>query len=267
MSVFALLVGNAVFLLVGVSRLLLVIDGWASQFGFRSAAVFSVFVGLFGIGLPFLAVLLATHVTPMVPRTRLVLAVAAGEYAVSGFFGLLTFLGAFAYDLNSPRAVIEGVLMRGVWLGFLGLASLLLFRVWRGLFPPPPPRPVYGGYPPPTTYGRPYPGQPMYPQTAPTATSPPAAQGSPAGWPEVPPPPMPAPIVMDPSPTASLAIPPSGGDETARIDVLPAEPTTHIELQPPETGGDATQVVPLPPTRDEPATSEIPAAGERNAAQ
>jgi len=258
MSVFALLAGNAVFLVIGLSRLFLVINGWATQFGMRCAEVFPAFVGPYALGLPFLAVLLATHVTPMLPRTRLIVMAVLAEYAVSGFFGVLTFLGAFAHDLSSPRAVIEGVLSRGVWLGFLILATLLVFRVWRGLFPPPPPRPpVFGGYAP-TTYGKPYPGQPMYPQPAT-----PAQPSSAAPWPEVPPPPMPAPVALDPGVTARLnpvAAPESAAPEstapttpadapTTDVPLADAgEPTSRLDLapQPPDTGGEATQVVPAP---------------------
>jgi hypothetical protein len=244
MSAFALLAGNAVFLVIAVSRLFFVIERWAAEFGLRCADVFSTFVGPYSVGFPLAAVLLATHIAPMVPRTRLVLMVALIEYAVSGFFGVVTFLGAFAHDLSSPRAVIEGVLGRGVWLGFLILASMVLYRIWRGLFPPPrPAAPVFGGHGP-TTYGRPYPGQPLYPQPTTPAGSPPGA-GSPqpvAGWPEVPPPPMPAPLAVD-------------ADPTTRIIAAP---------QPPETGGDATQVVPLQPAsptvaadKPEPPTEQI----------
>jgi hypothetical protein len=249
LSVFALLAGNAVFLLIGVTRLFVVIDGWASDFGRRSAETFPTFVGLFALGLPIMAVLLATHVEPLVARTRLVLLVALAEYGVSAFLGVLTFLGAFAYDLRSPRAVIEAVLFRGVWLGFLVLGSLLLYRIWRGLFPPPPPRsPVYGGYGP-TTYGKPYPGQPMYPQPG----TPPAGQTSPtgqsaSGWPEVPPPPMPAPITTEADPTTRLT-PVSaepGSEPTAPLELPVRSPTPETE-----TGGDATQVVPLTPDQND----------------
>jgi hypothetical protein len=284
LSVFALLAGNAVFLLIGVTRLFVVIDRWASDFGLRCSEVFPMFVGPYALGLPILAVLLATHVEPMVHRTRLVLLVAIAEYGVSAFFGALTFLGAFAFDLRSPRAVIEAVLLRGVWLGFLVLGGMVLYRLWRGLFPPPPPRsPVYGGGYAPTTYGKPYPGQPMYPQPgAPTSPDAQAAgdQSAAAAWPEVPPPPMPAPITIEPDPTTRLtpvaaepttpahpATPVSGEPAAGRADVRArnergggeagADDATTVlptQPQPPDTGGDATQVVPLP--SGEPPTEE-----------
>jgi hypothetical protein len=256
LSVFALLGGNAVFLLIGVTRLFVVIDGWASDFGRRCDETFPTFVGPASLGLPVLAVLLATHVEPMVPRTRLVLLAAIAEYGVSAFFGVLTFLGAFAYDLRSPRAVIEGVLVSGVWLAFLVLGCLLLYRIWRGLFPPAPPRsPVYGGYAP-TTYGKPYPGQPMYPQPG-TPASPAGQSPAAAGWPEVPPPPMPAPITIEADPTTRLTPVPvePGAEPTAQLPVRSPSPET-------ETGGDATQVVPLTPAdQDDQGT-----AGQRDGA-
>ena len=58
----ALLAGNAVFLFLGFTSLFFVLDGWAAEFGARSAATFPVFVGPLSLGLPIVAVLLATHV-------------------------------------------------------------------------------------------------------------------------------------------------------------------------------------------------------------
>jgi hypothetical protein len=284
LSVLALLAGNAVFLVLGVSGLFLVINGWASDFGQRCAAVFGAFVGPFALGIPIVAVLLATHVAPMVPRSRLILIVALSEYAASAFFGAITFLGAFAYDLRSARATIEGLLNRSVWMGFLILGSILLLRLWMGLFPRPRTQATsYGGYPSTTTYGRPYPGQPLYPQPgspeATTGANPvvpaPAGSGSGApgsgapaipaprsatGWPEVPPPPMPAPPPVDADPTAPLILTSAQMTNAQKASAQRADP------QPPETGGDATQVVPLRPasptaaSRSEPPTDQIPRA-------
>ena len=64
------------------------------------------------------------------------------ELSVSALFGAITYLGAFAHDLSSVRATIEGLLGRSVWLGFLVIAGMLLARVWRGLYPPAKPRPI-----------------------------------------------------------------------------------------------------------------------------
>jgi hypothetical protein len=205
------------------------------------------------IGLPLLAAILATHVTPIVPRARLLLLAAAVEYGVSALFGAITFLGAFAYDLRSVRATLEGLLFRGVWLGVLLFAGIVLARLWLGLYPPVPrPRPSAPGlYGQPAGYGQPYPGQPTY---QPGQAAPPAGHPAPgpmaatvtdasAGWPAVPAPPMP-----DRLPGMPGGPPPDADpDRTTRL------PT------PPESGGDATQVVPAPPVAaGEPPTQVVP---------
>ena len=75
--------------------------------------------------------------TPVVPRHRLILLAAGIEYGVSAFFGLATFLGAFADDLPAARATLEGLLCRAVWLAFLSLGALVLARLYVGLVPGP----------------------------------------------------------------------------------------------------------------------------------
>src|SRR5262249_22091930 len=155
----ALLAGNAVFLFLGVSRLFFVIDGWGSQFGSRSVDVFPTFVGPVSLGLPVAALLLATHISPMVARSRAILLVVLVEYGASALFGLITFLGAFAHGLSSARATVEGTLERGVWLTFLVLACTFAVRLQVGLFPRARRR-LYAARYLPTTYGQPYPGQP-----------------------------------------------------------------------------------------------------------
>lgn len=135
LAAFALLGANAVFLLLGFTGLLFVLDGWASGFGSRSAAAFPVFVGPVSLSLPVIAVLLATHVAPMLRRHRLILVIACAEYAVSAVFGFATFLGAVAEDLPAVRATLEGLLWRGVWLGLLVVGVLVLARLYLGLMP------------------------------------------------------------------------------------------------------------------------------------
>ena len=247
LSVFALLGGNAVFLLLGVCDLLFVIDDWAGGFGGRSEATFGVFMGLFGLGLPMAALLLATHVRPMIPRTRLAMIIVLCEYAVSAVFGAITYLGAFAYDLRSPRATVEGLLSRSVWLAFFVLGSILAARVWLGLFPAAAKPAGYPGYGQPT-YGRPYPGQPMYPQ--PRTATPPSAVIAPtmglplvtdgveryedddeSGWPAVPAPPQPMPVEIEADPTMRISLP------------------RQAEL----LGAEETQLVPPPLPAPEPA--------------
>jgi hypothetical protein len=267
----ALLAGNAVFLVLGFSGLFFVIDRWATGFGERCAAAYDAFVGPSSLGLPLVAMLLATHVAPMVRRTRTILIAALAELGVSAFFGAITYLGAFANDLSSVRATVEGLLRRSVWLGFLVLACVVVTRVWTGLYPASKPQPAgYATYGQPT-YGRPYPGQPMYPPPPPTyqpgvaqlgtaephdaaralaeprdATrvmgqphDPTRAMAEPSdatrvmgqphdavraladektsgtGWPVVPPPPIPAPLVMPVDPITPPSITSPAGHEMA----------------------------------------------------
>ena len=245
----ALLAGNAVFLVLGVSKLMFVIDGWASHFGQRCVIVFPTFVGLLSLAMPMAALLLATHISPMVPRSKLVLLGVLIEYGVSALFGAITFLGAFANELSSARLTIEGTLERAVWLSFLVLVCVISVRLQLRLYPRPKPRPYADPYLP-TTYGQPYPGQPLYPQTYPpqrhNGGSPASISGDPivapatsgSGWPAVPPPPMPSPLVVDPDPTTRIELPVPvtaelGGDAT---QVIGGDATQVI-------GGEATQVL------------------------
>lgn len=161
LAVCALLAGNGVFLFLGISDLLFVVSGWITRFGARSEVVFDTFAGPGAIALPLLAALLATHVHSVLPQARTLLQVALAEYAVSGFFGVITYLGAFAEDVFAIRATVNGLISRAVWLAFLAIATMAVYRVYRALYPPVP-HPPYGYGPP--VYGQPYPGQPVYPQ-------------------------------------------------------------------------------------------------------
>jgi len=252
MCALALLGGNAVFLFLGFTGLFFVIDRWASDFGLRCAAVFSTFVGPLALGLPMAAMLLATHVAPMVPRSRIILLTALIEYGVSAFFGAVTFLGAFASDLVSVRATLEGLLGRSVWLGFLIVASIVVVRAWMGLFPAPKPKRVAyaGGYAQPA-YGRPYPGQPMYPhatyQPGSAAPTYPASDEptSETGWPLVPPPPMPGPLAVD-------------ADPTIRVAPMTIEIAGDATQAIPQATGPASPPAPAPTTAAAPAQAPVP---------
>jgi hypothetical protein len=209
LTVLALLAGNGIFLIVGFSRLFFVLDGWATDFGLRCAAVFGTFVGPLSLALPILAMLLATHVRPLLRHSRPILITVGVQLAVSALFGAITFLGAFAYDVaTSVRATIEDTLLRVVWLAFLVLACIAVTRVWLGLFPPSRPQPA--GYYAQPSYGRPYPGQPMYaPPSPPVSTS----------WPVVPPPPRPQPLVVEPDATIRVAPAEVGEDVTQKLEL------------------------------------------------
>lgn len=222
----ALLAGNGVFLFLGVSDLLFVVGGWISQFGARSESTFAAFAGPVAIALPLLAMLLATHVQPTVPQARQLLLLALGEYAVSGFFGVLTYLGAFAEGVFSVRSTFNGLIGRAVWLAFLTIAAVAVYRVYRAMYPPAARGAGYSYSP--TVYGRPYPGQPSYPRPGkyPSAHATPATDTAPpAGW-------------YDP------VYPAGGADPTTRIAEPPAE-TTH-------------PIPPLPAQASEPDTAALP---------
>jgi hypothetical protein len=153
------------------------------------------------IGLPLLAVLIATHVTPMVARAKLITLAALALYAVAAFFGVIFgLLLGFAADLSdeglnltvtegSWRGALEAALGRLAILALLAAAGFVVFRVWQGMFYVPRPKPVpvqpgvYGqpGYPYPQQYGQPYPQQPTYGQPYPQQQ--PGVYGQPAGYP------------------------------------------------------------------------------------
>jgi hypothetical protein len=308
LSAFALLIGNGVFLALGFSGLFFVVHRWGADFGLRSEAVFSTFVGPVSLGFPLVAMLLATHVAPMVRRARSVLMTIMVQLGVSAVFGAITFLGAFAHDLSSARATIEGTLGRAVWLAFLVLACIIFTRLWLGLNPAPKPRPAgYSGYGQPT-YGRPYPGQPLYPHSTYPAGSGQAAAGSPTagspsagspgavsagtgiedpadtastGWPLVPPPPRPAPLVVESAgdQTMRISIPPPGqaGDLTQKVPAHPVPSPTATTLAPPEPAASPTApaagagpaAVPAPPpeavapSTGAPVDTSAPASADR----
>jgi hypothetical protein len=235
----ALLIGNGVFLFVGLSDLIFVVSGWASDFGVRSAAAFGAFAGPLAIALPLLAVLIATHIAPTVPQARTIVMAALGSYGVSAFFGLITYLGAFAGDLFSIRATFDGLLVRTVWLAFLTVAAMTVYRIYRSTYPSTPSKAAYSYGP--TMYGRPYPGQPMYPQPTyktgsaepnyerihePASFDGPTAE---TGWPAVPLQPVPPqPVPPQPVPPPPAGAPVAAPDPTVRMAApreSPGEPT------------------------------------------
>lgn len=175
---FVLLAVVALFLLLALADLVLVVDGWADQFTSRSNLLFGSFVSIETIGLPVLAVLLATHYRPLVSKARTITVLALVEYCVAAVFGLLTAFAAFigtlsrtdtVDDNDAIRNAAERLLTRFGGLALLAVALLVVFRVYQGMFSAPKPVAPYGyqaGYPQP--YGQPgYPqayGQPGYPQ-------------------------------------------------------------------------------------------------------
>jgi hypothetical protein len=178
-----LLGANAVLLFVGLLRLLVPTDDY-STFSGRAGSAFISFVGVESTVLPVLAVLLATHVRPVLPKAKLITQVALGEYAVGALLGALTFLIWMVGRLAEAEVLdaLLGMLTRLAWLAIFAVAAFVVYKVWRSLYYTPKPKPqpgVYGqaqpgwpqqghpgqgGWPPPgQPGGYPAPGQPGYP--------------------------------------------------------------------------------------------------------
>ena len=174
---------NAVFLVVALLNLLFTDNDFlASSFPTRAARSFDGFVNLATIALPFVAVLLATHVQPAIARARLITLVALVEYGVSiffgAFFGLL--VGLVGLVENSAWTAFLALLTRLAWLALLVTAAHIVYASGARISPRrsrsrsrsrastgrrygQPGYPQHGGYPYPpyqsAGYGQPY-GQP-----------------------------------------------------------------------------------------------------------
>ncbi|MFG1828484.1 hypothetical protein [Micromonospora chersina] len=253
LAALVLLGANAVLLFVGLLRLLVPVDDY-STFSGRAGSTFFTFVGLESTALPVLAVLLATHVRPVLPKAKLITQVALIEYAVSAAFGALTFLIWMVGRLADGEVLdaFLGLLTRVAWLAVFAIAAFVVFKLWRTLYYVPKPKPqpgVYGqaqpawpqqpgGYPAPGGYpqagapqqpgGYPQPGPYGPPQSAPPFnTAPPHAPQSspPFGAPQSSPPfPQPGPVYGGaPHPAPPFGQPPSA-DPTQAIPRQPADP-------------------------------------------
>ncbi|MEU4479282.1 hypothetical protein AB0F68_14630 [Micromonospora sp. NPDC023966] len=271
LAALVLLGANAVLLFVGLLRLLVPVDDY-STFSGRAGSSFFSFVGLESTVLPVLAVLLASHVRPVLPKAKLITQVALVEYAVGAAFGALTLLIWLVGRLADGEVLdaFLGLLTRVAWLAVFGVAAFVVFKIWRTLYYVPKPKPqpgVYGqaqpgwpqqpgpaqpgGYPAPGGYpqagvpqqpgGYPQPG-PYGPQSAPPFnTAPPHAPQSspPFGAPQSSPPfggPQSAPPYGGaPHPAPPFGQPPSA-DPTQAIPRQPVDPG-----QPAPPDGDRTQ--------------------------
>ncbi|MFI7282142.1 hypothetical protein ACIBOV_17970 [Micromonospora chersina] len=253
LAALVLLGANAVLLFVGLLRLLVPVDDY-STFSGRAGSTFFAFVGLESTALPVLAVLLATHVRPVLPKAKLITQVALIEYAVSAAFGALTFLIWMVGRLADGEVLdaFLGLLTRVAWLAVFAIAAFVVVKLWRTLYYVPKPKPqpgVYGqaqpgwpqqpgGYPAPGGYpqagapqqpgGYPQPGPYGPPQSAPPFnTAPPHAPQSspPFGAPQSSPPfPQPGPVYGGaPHPAPPFGQPPSA-DPTQAIPRQPADP-------------------------------------------
>jgi len=277
---------NAVLLFVGLIDLLV---PYSASVGFSSRAggSFFDFVGIEAIVLPLLAVLLATHLKPAVPRAKLVTQVALVEYAVSAVFGLIALLAWLFGSLvdGEVRAAFTGLLVRIAYAGIFAAASFLIYKIWRTLYYVPRPKPqpgVYGipgapgGYPPagpgpmgqgqgpgqpgygaPTAYGQPgYPPPPAYPGSTPPAPptfggpgsqTSPGATGAPGQPGAYPPPGGPTPTASAPT-TEPATWPPVPGPSGPQPAGAQSPQATQT-ITAPATGAPApARPIPDPPT-------------------
>ncbi|HYN93228.1 MAG TPA: hypothetical protein VES42_05225 [Pilimelia sp.] len=165
----ALVLVGATAVLLFVALISLVPAGYRyapQSFPLLASERFGSFVNLGTILFPLLAVLLATHVAPRLPRARLITIVALVELAVAAGFGLLfgTLLGLVGQLSGDAggKGAFESLLARLAYLAVLGVALYVVYRVWRGLFyvPRPAVAPGFGQYGQPGQpgYGGPQPG-------------------------------------------------------------------------------------------------------------
>ncbi|MFG2099012.1 hypothetical protein ACGFJ5_00250 [Micromonospora echinaurantiaca] len=176
-----LLGANAVLLFVELIRLLTPTE--YGTFTGRAGTAFYGFAGWEAVALPMLAVLLATHVQPVVAKAKLITQVALVEYAVSALFGVLTLLIWTVGRLSQGEVLdsLLGLLARVAWLAVFAVAGYVVYTVWRKLYYVPKPKPQPG------VYGQPQPGWPQqagHPGGYPVPGQPGAypAPGQPTGW-------------------------------------------------------------------------------------
>ncbi|MFI6779865.1 hypothetical protein [Micromonospora sp. NPDC050276] len=175
LAALALLGANAVFLFVGLLRFIAPND--YSSFTDRAGSAFYAFVGVEAVGLPLLAVLLATHIAPVLPRAKLITQAALIEYAVSALFGTLTMLIWTVGRLAEAEVLdaLLGVLTRFAWMVIFAIAAWVVYTIWRAHYYVPRPKPQPG------VYGQPQPGWPQQPGGWPAPGQPGGQQ--PGGWP------------------------------------------------------------------------------------
>ncbi|MGN9890134.1 hypothetical protein [Micromonospora sp. L31] len=268
LAALVLLGANAVLLFVGLIRLLAPASEY-STFSNRAGSTFFSFVGIEATVLPLLAVLLATHVSPVLPRAKQITQVAVGEYAFGALFGMLTFLIWLVNRLADAEVLdaLLGLLTRAAWFALFALAAFVVYRVWRAFYHVPRPKPQPG------VYGQPQPGWPQqsgqggYPSAGypppgqpgghPGTGFPPAGQPS-AGYPSAGYPAagqygqygQPGPSSAPPFGAAPQSAPPFGTPQSAPPFAGPntappfgqppsADPTQTIPRQPGEVGGPA----------------------------
>ncbi|MEH0843411.1 hypothetical protein V6U81_13590 [Micromonospora sp. CPCC 205711] len=261
LAALVLLGANAVLLFVGFVRLLVPTSDY-STFSGRAGSEFFSFVGVESTVLPLLAVLLATHVNPVLPRAKQITQVAVGEYAFGALFGTLTFL-IWLVDRLAKGEVLDallGMLTRAAWFGVFAVAAFVVYRVWRTLYFVPKPKPQPG------VYGQPQPGWPQ--QSGPAGYGVPGQPGGgypaqPGGYPAQPggypaagqyghPAPASAPPFAAPQSGPPFAAPQSGPPSTPSFGGAPqaGSPFGGSNTAPPfgqPPSADPTQTIPRQP--------------------
>jgi hypothetical protein len=187
---FVLLGAAALLLFVGLIDLL-VPFGESDSFSDRAGNSFFDFAGIEVIVLPVLAVLLATHIAPAVPKAKLITQVALVEYAVAALFAAIAVLAWLVGALadGQLRSAFTGLLLRLAFTALFLAAAYVVYKVWRALYHVPRTKPQPGVYGQPVQpYGQPpqgygqagqtagYPGyaqQPSYPPYPPAGSAPP----------------------------------------------------------------------------------------------
>jgi hypothetical protein len=261
----ALVGANALLLFVAVINLLIP-RGEGDEFTRRAGSSFGDFVGLTAILLPLLAVLIATHLQPIVGQAKLITQIALVEYAVSALFGAISVLAWLVGALAEGefRQAFTGLLTQIAFLAVFGVAAFLVFKVWRTLYyvPKPKPQPGYYGQPgfpqqgypqgyPPQGYpqpGQPQPGQPGYPQGygQPGQPQPGYPQGyPPQAYPQGYGQPTGGFGVPAPASAPPVSAPPSASTSGAQSPVSPAQP-------PPPVGSPFAAPTSAPPATAEP---------------
>lgn len=251
LAALALLGANAVFLFVGLLRLIAPND--YSSFTDRAGSAFYAFIGVEAVALPLLAVLLATHISPVLPKAKLITQVALGEYAVSALFGTLTMLIWTVGRLVEAEVLdaLLGVLTRFAWMVVFAVAAWVVYTIWRAHYYVPRPKPQPG------VYGQPQPGWPQH-QGGWQAPGQPGGQpaggwptpGQPGGYPPAqfpgqygqPSPPFQAPQSAPPHPQSAPPFPQSAPPVNPAPQSAPPSPAAPPFGQPPSA--DPTQAIP-----------------------
>jgi hypothetical protein len=160
-----LVVATAALLFLTLIELLVI--NTAVPFGDRASAYFLQFVGPEVVVFPVLAVILATHVKPVVPKAKVITLLALIDYGFAALMGLITLFAGFVQAVSGSATDAFVTLLVGlVWLALLGFAGFVVLRVYMGAYTAPKPAPGPGGYPGYPGYSG-YPPQPGYGQQQP----------------------------------------------------------------------------------------------------